>query len=112
MADLEETGVYDLTCPSSHRTAFCLQNFKFELLFDLGLQAIDDGYYREAVSSFASALERFQFERPEALVSHRTSRRREGGQEQKAKHGLTHEPGTHGRKLYVPTADISIAPTH
>src|SRR4029079_11133460 len=59
IADLEETGIYRLTCRAGHDTAFCLQNFKFELLFDLGIQAIDDGYYREAVSAFASALERF-----------------------------------------------------
>jgi len=75
MADLDETGVYDLTCPSNHRTAFCLQNFKFELLFDLGLQAIDDGYYREAVSSFASALERFhEFYVEAALLGAGTNR--------------------------------------
>ena len=60
MADLDETGVYYLTCQQGHQLAFCLQNFKFELLFNLALQAIHDGYYREAVSSFASALERFQ----------------------------------------------------
>jgi hypothetical protein len=32
---------------------------KFELLFDLAANAIVDGYYREAVSSFTSTLERF-----------------------------------------------------
>lgn len=36
-----------------------LDNLKFELLFDLGLNALFDGYPREAVSSCASALERF-----------------------------------------------------
>jgi hypothetical protein len=36
-----------------------LQQQKFEILFDIGANAILDGYYREAVSSFSSSLERF-----------------------------------------------------
>ena len=36
-----------------------MNNLKFELLFELGINALIDGYPREAVSSFASALERF-----------------------------------------------------
>lgn len=55
--------IYDLTCPH------CGQNFvlfvrkqKFEVLFDLGTSALLAGYAREAVSSFAAALERcFEF---------------------------------------------------
>jgi len=31
MADLEEPGIYNHSCPKGHRTAFCLQNFKFEM---------------------------------------------------------------------------------
>jgi hypothetical protein len=59
MANLEEKGVYERICEQGHVTVYGLQNFRFQLLFDLGLGAILDGYYREAVSAFASALERF-----------------------------------------------------
>jgi len=58
MAELDDRGLYQLTCEAGHSVSFCLQNFNFELLFELGCHAIVDGYYREAVSSFASALER------------------------------------------------------
>jgi hypothetical protein len=59
MADLEQKGVYERTCDKGHLTVYGLTNFRFQLLFDLGLGAILDGYYREAISAFASALERF-----------------------------------------------------
>ena len=36
-----------------------LARAEFELLFDLGITAILDSYYREAVSAFAAAIERF-----------------------------------------------------
>jgi hypothetical protein len=48
-----------MKCRSRHETVTCLQEQKFELMFDLGANAIVDGYYREAVSSFTSGLERF-----------------------------------------------------
>ncbi len=56
---LEESGLYTLLCPAGHTTEFYLQQMKFELLFDLGLHAVIDGYYREAVSAFSSCFERF-----------------------------------------------------
>jgi len=40
-------------------TITLLQQQKFELLFEIGAFAITDGYYREAVSSFTSSMERF-----------------------------------------------------
>ena len=36
-----------------------LRNLRFELLFEMGVYALHDGYTREAVSSCAAALERF-----------------------------------------------------
>jgi hypothetical protein len=36
-----------------------VQEAKYEILFEIGVNAIADDYYREAVASFASALERF-----------------------------------------------------
>lgn len=56
---LEDSGLYRMTCDRGHETVNCLQQMRFEVLVDLAANAIIDGYYREAVSSFASALERF-----------------------------------------------------
>lgn len=56
---LEDSGLYRMTCAAGHETVTSLQQMRFEILFDLGAHAIIDGYYIEAVSSFASALERF-----------------------------------------------------
>jgi len=54
-----DDGRYDVTCPKGHRSVNILQQRLFELLYDIGAYAIQDGYYREAVSSFSSSLERF-----------------------------------------------------
>jgi hypothetical protein len=58
-AELQDNGLYWMKCRRVHETVTCLQEQKFELLFDLAANAIVDGYYREAVSSFTSALECF-----------------------------------------------------
>ena len=54
-----DSGLYRMKCDRGHETVTCLQQMKFEVLVDLAAYAIIDGYYREAVSSFAVALERF-----------------------------------------------------
>ena len=54
-----DDGRYQVTCPHGHTTLTVLQQEKFEVLFEIGAWAILDGYYREAVSSFAASLERF-----------------------------------------------------
>jgi len=56
---LSDNGQYEVHCGKGHISAVVLDNVKFELLFEMGLNAMVDGYPREAVSSFASALERF-----------------------------------------------------
>lgn len=56
---LNDTGRYEYKCPYGHDTVIILQQQKFEILFEIGAYAITDGYYREAISSFSSALERF-----------------------------------------------------
>lgn len=58
-AELQDNGLYRITCRHGHETVTALQEQKFELLFDLGVNAIIDGYYREAVASFTSSMERF-----------------------------------------------------
>lgn len=50
---------YEVKCSFGHETTTFLQQQKFEVLFEIGAHAILDGYYREAVSSFASSVERF-----------------------------------------------------
>lgn len=57
--ELHNDGIYTVHCPKGHEGKVVLKNLNFELLFDWGINAIGDGYYRDAVSSFASALERF-----------------------------------------------------
>ena len=59
-AELQDNGLYKLKCRNGHENSIILQEQKFEVLFELGVNAIYDGYYRDAVSSFTSALERFQ----------------------------------------------------
>lgn len=57
--EFRDDGRYEIKCPFGHATTTVLQQQKFEVLFDIGAYAILDGYYREAVSSFSSSLERF-----------------------------------------------------
>jgi hypothetical protein len=56
---LSDSGEYEVVCGRGHSSLVILNNLKFELLFEMGLNALVDGYGREAVSSFATALERF-----------------------------------------------------
>jgi polyhydroxyalkanoate synthesis regulator phasin len=57
--EVRDDGLYVTVCPSGHNVVIILQQLKFEVLFEIGAYAIADGYYREAVSSFTSSLERF-----------------------------------------------------
>lgn len=57
--EYNEEGYYYFECPNGHKNFVVLQELKFETLFQIGAHAIYDGYYREAVSSFTSSLERF-----------------------------------------------------
>lgn len=57
--EVNDNGRYKTTCKNGHESITILQQQKFEVLFEIGAYAVIDGYYREAVSSFTSALERF-----------------------------------------------------
>ncbi|WP_198527820.1 hypothetical protein [Pseudoalteromonas undina] len=57
--ELRDDGRYEFTCANGHTTITVVQEQKFEVLYDLGAYAIVDGYYREAIASFTSSLERF-----------------------------------------------------
>jgi hypothetical protein len=54
-----DSGFHRLTCRHGHKSSACLQALRFEVLAELAATAIVDGYYREAISSFAASLERF-----------------------------------------------------
>lgn len=57
--EMRDDGIYSITCPNGHKSLVCIQEQKFEILFDLGGMALLDGYAKEAVSTFSSAFERF-----------------------------------------------------
>jgi hypothetical protein len=57
--DLQDSLLYEVTCKMGHVSRVVIMNPKFDLLFESGIAALKDGYYREAVSSFAVSLERF-----------------------------------------------------
>lgn len=56
---IKDDGKYLVKCQIGHESDVILDNIKLELLFEMGVNALLDGYYREAVSSFTSSLERF-----------------------------------------------------
>jgi len=56
---LQDSPIYEVTCPLGHVSRIILQNQRYELLFQSGVNALLDGYYREAVSSIYVAVERF-----------------------------------------------------
>jgi hypothetical protein len=57
--EVEDKGVYVVVCPKGHKSSHTLSNKKFEILFEMGLLAFADGYNREAVTTFAAAVEEF-----------------------------------------------------
>lgn len=57
--EFNDDNFYELTCPSGHVTLFHIQAPKFELIYQLGVLALADGYSREAVASLATAADVF-----------------------------------------------------
>jgi hypothetical protein len=57
--EITDDGVYHLSCANGHDSIVFLQQQQFEVLFEMGIMALLDGYNREAVTSFAASLERF-----------------------------------------------------
>ncbi|MGO8739380.1 hypothetical protein [Rhodoblastus sp.] len=54
-----DDGVYFGCCPKGHDNAIATQTLRHEMLFEIGVNAIKDTYYREAISSFAASVERY-----------------------------------------------------
>jgi hypothetical protein len=57
--EYRDEGFIDVECPHGHRSRAVLQQQRFELLFDFGILALIDGYYRDSFATTATALERF-----------------------------------------------------
>ncbi|MGJ8545553.1 MAG: hypothetical protein ACSHWZ_08935 [Sulfitobacter sp.] len=56
---VNDARFFNMTCPNGHQSLTVIQQPKHEVLFELGMNALVDGYPREAVTSFASCLENF-----------------------------------------------------
>lgn len=57
--ELRDDNIYPITCENGHESIILMESHKFELLFEMGMKAMLDGYFREAVSNFAVSIERF-----------------------------------------------------
>lgn len=57
--EINEDGIYDYVCEKGHKTYILIGEELFETLYDLGAMALSDGYTREAVSNFATSLEKY-----------------------------------------------------
>jgi hypothetical protein len=55
----QDSGLYRFRCAVGHDGAVILQERHFQLLFEIGLCALRDGYPREAIADFTASLERF-----------------------------------------------------
>lgn len=57
--DMTDNAVFELSCNKGHKHKYFISNPKYELLYDMGVSAYLDGYYREACLDFAACIERF-----------------------------------------------------
>ena len=57
--EIRDDFLYKITCPNGHESITLLTQQRYEILFEIGAYAVIDGYYREAISSFTSSLERY-----------------------------------------------------
>lgn len=58
--EVRDDSVYAVDCYKHGKANVILYTQRFEILFQIGLNAILDGYYRDAVGSFSSSFEKFQ----------------------------------------------------
>jgi len=57
--ELDDNRFYPFECNNGHKLVTYIQNNKYEILFELGLKALKDEYYIEAIANFHTSLERF-----------------------------------------------------
>lgn len=59
LESIRDDGLYTGKCPVGHNLLVATQTLRHEMLFEIALNAIRDGYYREAITSFTASAERF-----------------------------------------------------
>jgi hypothetical protein len=57
--EYSDESILTATCRAGHSTVGVVRNPRYEMHFDFAACALNDGYYREAVSTVAVSLERF-----------------------------------------------------
>ena len=57
--EIKDEYCYEFTCSQGHKNEVLLSIPRYALLFDMGMSAYLDGYYREATLDFAASIERF-----------------------------------------------------
>jgi hypothetical protein len=57
--NIDNNRFYEFTCPEGHLNYAIQGNNKYEILYELGIEAYNDEYFREAVTNFTAAVERF-----------------------------------------------------
>lgn len=58
VVDVNDKGIYDVTCPRGHQVRYIIANPRHAILFDAAALAFVSGFYRESVATFACSLER------------------------------------------------------
>ncbi len=58
--EINDAGLYEVECINGHKTIIPMQNEKFEILFDIGLNALRNGYKIEAIACVHASMERFR----------------------------------------------------
>jgi hypothetical protein len=59
LESIRDDGLYTGKCPVGHDLLVATQTLRHEMLFEIALNAIRDGYFREAITSFTASAERF-----------------------------------------------------
>lgn len=59
LLEVGDENLYQVICEKGHKWSLVIPQQKHEVLFEVAAHAIIDGYNREAISSFASSLERY-----------------------------------------------------
>jgi len=59
LLEIANENLHQVICDNGHESSLVITQQKHEILFEVAVHAIVDGYYREAISSFAASLERY-----------------------------------------------------
>lgn len=79
-----DNGVFFWACSQGHNVAHGSQQHKFELLSEIAIQAILDGYFRESVASFAACLEQLMAHYVDIICLHKGIKQESYDKTQKA----------------------------